>query len=105
MSKVTVQVTPWKGAAAPTEQELLALFEREGLRPYRWGNAPGDVYGVHTHPYHKVIYVVRGSITFHLPDLGEDVLLRPGDRLDLPAGVRHAATVGPEGVTCLEAHR
>ncbi|HEV8193806.1 MAG TPA: hypothetical protein VGP82_20325 [Ktedonobacterales bacterium] len=29
----------------------------------------------------------------------------PGDRLDLPAGVTYEATVGPEGVTCLEARR
>ncbi|MDQ7030941.1 MAG: hypothetical protein Q9O62_14800 [Ardenticatenia bacterium] len=49
--------------------------------------------------------MVRGSITFHLPESGEDLTLGPGDRLDLPAGIRHAATVGPEGVVCLEAHR
>ena len=30
--------------------------------------------------------------------------LAPGDRLDLPAGTRHDAVVGPGGVTCLEAH-
>jgi hypothetical protein len=28
-----------------------------------------------------------------------------GDRLDLPAGTPHAATVGPNGVTCWEAAR
>ena len=28
-----------------------------------------------------------------------------GDRLELPAGVAHNASVGPEGVVCLEAHR
>ena len=28
----------------------------------------------------------------------------PGDRLDLPAGTSHDAVVGPDGVTCLEAH-
>jgi len=27
-----------------------------------------------------------------------------GDRLDLPAGTRHEAFAGPDGVTCLEAH-
>jgi hypothetical protein len=31
------------------------------------------------------------------------VTLVPGDRLDLPAGVGHSATVGPDGVECLEA--
>jgi hypothetical protein len=28
----------------------------------------------------------------------------PGDRLDLPASVVHAAEVGENGVVCLEAH-
>ena len=36
--------------------------------------------------------------------LGITVELAPGDRLDLPAGTSHDAVVGPDGVTCLEAH-
>jgi len=34
-----------------------------------------------------------------------DLELRPGDRLDLEPGTRHAATVGPDGVECVEASR
>ena len=75
------------------------------MQPYRWSNAPGDVYGAHTHAYHKVIYVVQGAITFGLPDTGEQATLQAGDRLELPAGVAHDAMVGPQGVVCLEAHR
>ncbi len=78
-------------------------FAAEGLEPHSWSNRPGDRYGSHTHPYHKVLYCVEGSITFHTP--AGDSALMPGDRLDLPAGTKHAATVGPEGVTCLEAAR
>jgi quercetin dioxygenase-like cupin family protein len=81
----------------------LSIFEAEGLTPHSWSNGPGDVYGWHSHPYHKVLLCVSGSITFHTPD--GDVHLEAGDRLDLPAGTRHAATVGPDGVTCWEAHR
>jgi hypothetical protein len=40
---------------------------------------------------------------FHLRD--RDVDLRAGDRLDLEPGVEHAATVGRQGVRCLEASR
>jgi quercetin dioxygenase-like cupin family protein len=81
------------------------MLAAEGLSPYRWSNAPGDVYAAHSHTYHKVIYIVQGSITFGLPDSGGTVHLQAGDRLDLPAGVRHDAIVGPRGVACLEAHR
>jgi quercetin dioxygenase-like cupin family protein len=100
-----VHVTAWPGAEPPTETGLRERHMAEGLNPYRWSNAPGDVYGAHRHAYHKVIYVVSGSITFGLPERAEEVTLRAGDRLDLPAGVAHNAVVGPEGVICLEAHR
>lgn len=46
----------------------------------------------------------RGSIRFGLPGAGTAVDLRAGDRLELPAGTVHEAEVGPDGVTCLEAH-
>jgi quercetin dioxygenase-like cupin family protein len=76
----------------------------EGLAPGAWSNAPGDVYAAHGHGYDKVLVVERGSIVFGLPDLGASIELATGDRLDLPAGTRHDAVVGPSGVTCLEAH-
>jgi quercetin dioxygenase-like cupin family protein len=76
----------------------------EGLRPSAWSNGPGDRYGAHEHDYDKVIAVERGSIRFGLPAGGGSVELAPGDRLELPAGTRHEAVVGPAGVTCLEAH-
>lgn len=77
----------------------------EGLDPYSWSNGPFDTYSAHSHGYDKVIYVVRGSITFGLPELGQELKLKAGDRLDLPAGVVHNATVGAEGVICLEGHK
>ena len=76
----------------------------EGLSPYAWSNGPQDIYSAHMHDYDKVIYVVSGSITFGLPQLKRDLTLNPGDRLDLPAGTVHNATVGPDGVVCLEGH-
>jgi quercetin dioxygenase-like cupin family protein len=95
----------WPGAEPPTEAAIRRILQQEGLQPYRWSNDPGDVYSAHVHSYHKVIYVVAGSITFGLPDEGQAVTLRPGDRLELPPGMVHDAGVGPDGVVCLEAHR
>jgi quercetin dioxygenase-like cupin family protein len=97
-------VTRWEESEPPSEAELLALLAAEGLTAYRWSNAPGERYAPRTHPYHKVLYVVTGSITFELHP-GGSVTLRPGDRLDLPPGVPHSAVVGTEGVVCLEGHR
>ena len=77
----------------------------EGLSPYFWSNGAFDIYSAHSHGYDKVIYVVQGSITFGLPELNQSLTLKSGDRLDLPAGVVHNASVGSEGVVCLEGHK
>lgn len=80
----------------------------EGLTPQAWSNGPGFEYGWHAHGYDKVLYCVSGSIVFHIAAgeaPGANVNLGPGDRLELVAGVEHAATVGPDGVRCVEASR
>jgi quercetin dioxygenase-like cupin family protein len=100
---MNANLTPWNGDERPSEATLRATYKAEGLSPYAWSNGPGDRYGAHSHSYNKVLYCSQGSITFVVE--GRDVLMRPGDRLDLPAGVSHAAVVGPEGCTCLEAHK
>jgi uncharacterized protein YjlB len=84
---------------------LRARLESEGLAPGAWSNGPHDRYGAHDHGYDKVIVVAEGSIVFGLPATGDRLALWVGDRLELPAGTSHDALVGPDGVTCLEAHR
>jgi quercetin dioxygenase-like cupin family protein len=48
------------------------------------------------------MYCVEGSVELYLPDLSQSIVLRPGDRIELPRGTRHAAIVGPNGARCLE---
>ncbi|MGB2688900.1 MAG: hypothetical protein WBG61_12015 [Desulfobacterales bacterium] len=100
-----IEVRKWPDDPVTDEAAIRKILAAEGLKPYGWSNSPGDVYSAHSHAFHKVIYVVKGSITFGLPDTGNRILLHTGDRLDLPAGVSHNAVVGNEGVVCLEAHR
>ncbi len=97
-------VTPWADSTPPTESTLRQHMASEGLKPHTWSNGPHDVYSAHTHDYDKVIYVVKGSITFGLPQLNQHLTLQAGDRLDLPSGTIHDAVVGAQGVVCLEAH-
>jgi mannose-6-phosphate isomerase-like protein (cupin superfamily) len=84
--------------------ELQAQLIKEGLFPYDWSNAPGDTYAPHVHDYDKVIVVVRGSITWSLPESNQTFETHAGDRIELPRGTWHAAQVGPQGVVCLEGH-
>jgi quercetin dioxygenase-like cupin family protein len=102
---VEPKITPWPGAKAPSEAEMEAALRDEGLSPRWWSNAPGDTYGSHSHPYHKVLFCLRGSIRFHVGPSGAPFDLTPGDRLDLPPRTSHSAVVGPAGVACVEAER
>jgi len=84
--------------------EALEAFAAESCSaPRFWGNAPADTYASHSHGFHKVLFCLEGSITFRLED--GDVTLTEGERLDLPPGTEHAATVGPAGCECVEASR
>jgi hypothetical protein len=98
---VTARKTP---SAVAGREDALEVFADEGCSsPRPWSNGSGDRYGRHDHGYHKVLFCLEGSITFHL-DQG-DVELTSGDRLDLEPGTGHAATVGPDGCACIEASR
>jgi quercetin dioxygenase-like cupin family protein len=91
------------GAAAGRTDALTALRDEGSSDARPWSNGPGDTYGWHSHAYHKVLFCLEGSITFHLRD--GDVELIAGDRLDLEPGTEHAATVGASGCSCVEASR
>lgn len=99
-----IKVTSWPDNNPPSREELRLSMTEEGLSPYAWSNGPRDVYAAHSHNFNKVIYVVKGSITFGLPEFERNVTLFPGDRLDLPKGTVHDALVGKDGVVCLEGH-
>ena len=88
---------------SPGRDGIEARFREEGLNPHTWGNGPDYEYEWHAHDHHKVLYCVSGSIVFHTEE--GDFDLGPGDRLDVEAGTGHSATVGGDGVQCMEAAR
>ena len=100
-----IHIQKWPHAELPTEDVLLKFFEEDGLAPFRWTASPGDVFHAQSLDHGRVIFVLEGSITFGFPIEAEPTTLRPGDRLDLPAGIPHNAAVGFNGVVCLEAYR
>lgn len=100
---MSVRVEPAQAGSAAEGAGLEEWFRSEGLTPQRWSNSAGDTYDWHRHDYHKVLVCVSGSIVFHTHE--GDFELGPGDRLDVEPGTDHAATVGPDGVECIEAPR
>ena len=85
------------------EYEISAKLDSKGIPHYIWSNRGGDQYSAHSHPYKKIIWVIRGEITFILTESNKEIRLVEGDRIELPAKVVHEASVGSMGVACLEA--
>lgn len=99
-----VRIVRWQGEDAPTRAELEDQLEEEGLVPWITRDDAGTKYDEHTHPDHEVRVVVTGAMRFNIGK--REVLLEPGDRLDLAAGVPHAAEVlGEAGAEYLCASR
>jgi len=95
------QRTAFDGPHPRTAEEVETQFREQGHTPRTWSNGPHADYEWHEHTYQKQLYCTSGGIVFHTDE--GDFELSPGDRLDVEPGTSHAATVGPEGVTCVEA--
>lgn len=93
----------WTQATAPEEATLRRRLTDDGFAVLRWSDRAHHTYAPHHHDHDESLFGVRGSITFHIA--GADYRLGPGDRLILPRGTVHAATVGPEGATYLIGER
>jgi hypothetical protein len=88
---------------APGEEEIAARMRAEDLSPHGWGNGSAIATAGTSTATKKVLYCVRGRIVFHT--VGGDIELGPGDKMVLQPHTAHGATVGAEGVRCIEASR
>jgi len=92
-----MRLTRWNRETVPSLEALRSALTGEGLSVSEWTDPSQTVYPVHTHEYSEVRVVVRGHLRIGLPDSGEEIVLGPGDRLDLPANVPHWADVNGNG--------
>lgn len=97
-----VRIARWRGGQHPTLDNITRRMRDEGLRPYVWTNTANFRYPARSHGYDKVLYCVQGSVEIVFPQAKQRVTLRPGDRLDLPHGVRYSTIIGPSGAQCVE---
>ena len=95
MNTDRVEVIRWPPEKLPDKALLRSILADKNLHPYMGSNGPGDVYGAHSHSYHKVIYVARGSITFGLP---KKTSIRPATQ---PAAIMGLREVMGEAITAV----
>lgn len=103
IEQTAVRVIRWSGGQHPTLSAITRQMQREQLRPYFWENAPNYRYGIRSHGYAKVMYVIEGTLELTFPETNARVRLRAGDRIEIPAGILHGAIIGSSGAKCVEA--
>ncbi len=77
-------------------ERWIETFEKEGFaQVYEWSDAPHTHYELHAHKGKVSLFVTDGAIDFDF--VGEKKEVRAGERFDVPVGIMHSATVGPQG--------
>ncbi len=92
-----MQLIRWNQTTAPSIETLRGALIGEGFRISEWSDPAGTIYPAHAHEYPEARVVVRGYLRVGLPESGEEFVLGPGDRLDLPANTPHWADVNTNG--------
>ncbi len=79
---------------SPTEAKQ--QLTKEGFEHiYEWRDAPGTSYPPHRHKDKVTLFILSGSLEFHINE--QTFGVKEGARFDVPPETTHTAEVGPEG--------
>ncbi len=99
-----IDVIRWSKPKKPTLEELQASLRSEGLAFALFSDPPGVKYGRHKHDFDDFIVIVSGRMKLGVD--GNEWIMKPGDRIDLPANTPHWAEImGKEEVRYLSAEK
>ncbi|MGZ3771399.1 MAG: cupin domain-containing protein [Bdellovibrio sp.] len=97
-------ITRWQAPIVPTKEQIHTILESEGLEPFDEVFEPQVKVPDHRHPFAEVRIIVSGEILFNIS--GNQFVLRPGDRVEIPANTKHShATQGNQPCVCVCAQR
>jgi quercetin dioxygenase-like cupin family protein len=95
-------VSRWQAPILPTKQQMALMLESEGLESQEETIDSGGQVVDRRHPFDEVRIVVSGQLRLDIA--GNRMLLRPGDRIMIPANTRHSKQAdGSEPCVCLYA--
>lgn len=78
------------------EARFRKQLQEEGFETlYVWEDWPDAYYSEHRHLGDSAHIILDGEMTLTMD--GDSRTYRPGDRVDVPAGVVHTAKMGPKG--------
>lgn len=77
----------WEAEQFPNQRQFEALMNQEGLDYSIELHPKGEVIREHRHSLAEIRVVIDGEILFNIS--GNQIILRPGDRIEIPANTRH----------------
>ena len=86
---MTVRVLTWNKPRTPTDKELREIMVKAGMKPHVEVMAKNEFMDVHEHKHDDCRILVTGKVEFSAE--GRSHVLKPGDRIDLNAGIAHTA--------------
>ena len=84
-------VRRWLAPLTPSKEQIIALFEKDGLEYFEENFESGISIQEHRHPFDEVRMIIKGRILYNVS--GNKVLLRPGDKIIVPSNTLHSKTV------------
>ena len=97
-------VTRWQAPVLPSLEQIKLIFETEGLLPNEEILAAKTVIKDHRHPFDEVRMVISGTLLMNIS--GNQILLRAGDRIEIPSNTRHSKSAEGDGsCVCVVAPR
>ena len=88
---MSLRLERWAETGEPNAQALRQRLAGEGYSVFEWSDAPGTVYGPHSHAEDQSHWIISGALELKVD--GESYTLRAGDRDFLPANTTHSAFV------------
>lgn len=97
-------ITRWQAPLVPNKEQAQMILQSEDLDTFEEVYEPQKKVQDHRHPFAEVRIVVSGEMIFNIS--GNQFVLRPGDRVEIPANTRHSHIAqGNQPCVCICAQR
>lgn len=101
---LTMIVQRWQAPELPSEEQMMSIFYSEGLDAQLEQWPTQTQVKDHRHNLCEILFVSQGELVLNVA--GNQILLRQGDRAEVPANTRHSYQINhPEGCRVVVSYR
>ena len=96
-------VMRWRAPLRPTKDQALIIFRSEDLEPREEVLKSDQTYPEDRHPFDEVRMLLEGELSMDIN--GNQILLREGDKIVIPANTKHSQKPLTDLCLCLVANK